>query len=153
METQNTLPEKLEVKRGGSAQYFIYLPGIMLVGLINTLFKIPPPYLYYSYMAIGVVLVMGMNTISTIVFTKKIIRATKEGIWTSKLNLVPWNQVKIIRLETTSTFNTGNMTSSTIKELIIETTDGRESGFWVGFLNIDPNQLYTTLNNYWQAYK
>lgn len=150
MEAEQNLPETIEVKRGGSAQYFIYLPIILLFGLINTVFKIPPPYLYYVFMAIGVVAVMSMNTLSAMVFTKVLIRATKEGIWTSKLNLVPWNGVKDIRIERTSTFNTGNMTSSVSIDLIIETTDGRESSFWGGFLNTDPTLLCASLNKFWR---
>ncbi len=153
MEAKQNLPETIEVKRGGSAQYFIYLPIIMLFGLINTVFKIPPPYLYYVFMVIGLVAVMSMNTLSAMVFTKVLIRATKEGIWTSKLNLVPWNQVEDIRIERTSTFNTGNMTSSVSIDLIIETTDGRESNFWGGFLNTDPTLLCASLNKFWRSFE
>jgi hypothetical protein len=153
MEAKQNLPETIEVKRGGSAQYFIYLPIILLFGLIITVFKIPPPYLYYVFMAIGLVAVMSMNTLSAMVFNKVIIRATKEGIWTSKLNLVTWNQVKDIRIERTSTFNTGNMTSSVSIDLIIETTDGRESNFWGGFLNTDPTLLCASLNKFWRSFE
>lgn len=137
------------VKRGGSAQYFIYMPIILLLFLISNVFKIPP----YVFIIIGVVAVMSMNSLSAMVFTKVIIRATKEGIWTSKLELVPWNQVKDIRIENTSSFNTGNMTSSTSIDLIIETIDGRESSFWGAFLNTDPTLLCSSLNTLWQTNK
>lgn len=153
MHTVQNIPETIEVQRGGSAQYFIYLPIILLFGLINTVFKIPPPYVYYVFMAIGVVAVMSMNTLSAMVFNKVIIRATKEGIWTNKLSQVPWNQVKDIRLEKTSTFNAGNMTSTTAIDLIIETMDGRESSFWGGFLNRDATQLCDSLNDFWKSHK
>ena len=153
MEAKQNLPETIEVKRGGLAQYFIYLPIIILFGLINTVFKIPPPYLYYVFMAIGVVALMSMNALSAMVFNKVIIRATKEGIWTRKLNLVPWNQVKDIRLQKTNTFNAGNMTGSTSIDLVIETTDGRESNFWGGFLNTDPNLLCASLNKFWRSFE
>ncbi len=153
MQTVQNIPEIIEVKRGGLAQYFIYIPFIILLGLINTIFKIPPPYLYYVFMVTGVVAVMSMNTLSSLVFTKVIIRVTKEGIWTDKLSLVPWNNLKDIRLEKTSTFNAGNMTSTSAVDLIIETMDGRESSFWGGFLNRDATQLCDSLNNFWKSHK
>jgi hypothetical protein len=153
MEAMQNLPEKIEVKRGGSAHYFIYLLILVLFGMVNTVFKIPPPYLYYVFMAIGVVAVLSMNKLTGAIFTKVIIRATKEGIWTSKLNLVPWSQIKDIRIEKASTFNTGNMTSSVSIDLIIETKDSRESNFWGGFLNTDPTLLSARLNKLWQTFK
>jgi hypothetical protein len=143
------MSNELIVKRGGSAHYFIYIAIIMLLFFLSNLFKIPP----YVFMIVGVVAVMSMNSLSAMVFTKVIIRATKEGIWTSKLDLVPWNQVKDIRIEKTSSFNTGNMTSSTSIDLIIETIDGRESSFWGAFLNTDPTLLCSSLNTLWKAHK
>lgn len=149
MEYDSNQIKTIEVKRGGSAHYFIYLPIIMLLFFISNILKIPP----YVFMIIGVAVVMSMNTLSAMVFSKVIIRATNEGIWTSKLKLVPWNQVKDIRIEKTSTFNTGNITSSTSIDLVIETLDGRESNFWGSFLNTDPTFLCSSLNNFWQANK
>lgn len=143
----------LIVKRGGSAHYFIYMAVLIVFGIVNSVLKIQPPYLYYVFILVGVSTVLSMNSLSAMVFTKVIIRATKEGIWTSKLHLVPWNQVKDIRIEKTSTFNTGNMTSSTSIDLIIETIDGRESSFWGAFLNTDPTLLCSSLNNLWMTHK
>lgn len=152
MEQTNALPEQLVVKRGGYAQYFIYLPIIMLLGLVNAVFKIPPPYLYYLYMAIGLVAVMGMNQLQALLFTKPVIIATKEGIWTRKLNLVAWSGVKDIRIEKTYTFS-GNTSGSVMLDLIIETTDNRESVFAGGFLNTDPTNLCALLNSYRKTYQ
>lgn len=151
MEALQKTPEKIEVKRGGSLQYFIFLSILILFGMMNTVIKIPPPYLYYVFMAMALIAVMSMNRLTETFFTKVIIRATNEGIWTSKLSLVPWNQIKDIRIEKTSTFNTGNMTSSVSIDLIIETNDGRESSFWGGFLNTDPTLLCSSLNKFWQT--
>lgn len=150
---QTQLSETLEVKRGGYAQYFIYLTILILLAAINSVLKIQPPYLYYMMLPIVLCAVLSMNTLTALVFSKVVIRASKEGIWTDKLNLVPWNQVKDIRIQKTSTFNTSNMSSSTMTELIIETTDERESVFWCEFFNADANLLCTSLNNYWQSYK
>ncbi len=150
MNTSAQQQEVIEVKRGGYAQYFIYIGLFTLLATINSLVNIPPPYLYYVLMAVAVVAVMSMNKLQAIVFTKVLIRANEEGIWTSKLNLVAWNNVKDVRLEKTnySTKSSGNIT-----ELIIETTDERKSVFWCEFLNTDSSLLYSSLNKYWLIYK
>ncbi len=150
MNTSAQQQEVIEVKHGGYAQYFIYIGLFTLLDAINSLVNIPPPYLYYVLMAVAVVAAMSMNKLQAIVLTKVLIRANEEGIWTSKLNLVAWNNVKDIRLEKTnySTKSSGNIT-----ELIIETSDERESVFWCEFLNTDANLLYSSLNKYWLAYK
>ncbi len=153
MDKPQNLPETIEVRRGGLAQYFIYMSVFLVFGLLNAVFNIPQPYLYYVFVAIAVLLVMNINTLSAKVFNQVIIRASKEGFWTRKLSLVPWNQIKNIRLDKTSTFNAGNMTSSTSIDLIIETTDSRESVFWGSFLDKDANQLCASLNNFWMAHQ
>lgn len=150
---QNTSTETLEVKRGGYAQYFIYLPLLLLFAVTNSLLKIPPPYLYYVYIAVVVLVVLNMNKLQKIVFIKPLIIANKHGLWTRKLNLVPWHLIKDIRIEKTSSFNTANMTANTSIDLIIETNDGYESSFWGGFLDQDPTMLCTSLKNYWQTYR
>ena len=150
---QTQLTETLEVKRGGYAQYFIYLAILIFLAGVNSVLKIEPPYLYYVMMAVVVCAVLSMNTLTALVFRKAVIRAGKEGVWTNKLNLVPWKEVKNIRVDRTSTFNTGNMTSSNMTELIIETTDERESVFWCEFLNTDAELLRSSLSNYWKANK
>ncbi len=153
MDAPQNLPEKIEVKRGGMAQYFIYFFLFMGLGLINAVVKIPPPYIYYVFLAFGVIAVMSMNKLTAMLFTKVVIKATPEGIWTSKLNLVPWKEIKDIRIERTSTFNAGNNTSSTSLDLVIETRDGRESSFWAAFLNTDAHQLCASLVDLWKAYR
>lgn len=153
MDAAQNLPEKIEVKRGGMAQYFLYLPFIALLGAINAGFKIPAPYSYFILIAFAVIAVMSVNRLSALVFTKVLIQATKEGIWTSSLGLVPWPEVKDIRIERTSTFNSGNNTTSTSLDLLIETNDGREASYWGNFLNADPHQLCTVLNDFWKVYR
>lgn len=155
MENQIDLPEKISVTYGGYAQYFIYLPVLILLGIINAVLKIPPPYLYYLYMGIGVVAVMSMNSLQAMVFTKIIIKADKDGIWTSKLNNVPWKEIKDIRLEKIIAFTASpaHQTNQVMTELVIQTKDGRKSVFWGRFLNTDPNLLCTSLNNFLKVYK
>ncbi len=153
MDAAQNLPEKIEVKRGGMAQYFLYLPFIVLLGIINAVFKIPAPYSYLVLAVFAIAAVMSINRLTALVFTKVLIRATKEGIWTNSLGLVPWNEVKDIRIERTTSFNSGNNTTSTSFDLVIEAKDGREAGFWGSFLNADPHQLCTSLNGFWRAYR
>ncbi len=140
----------IEVKRGGYAQYFIYMALLTLFATINSLITIPTPYLYYVLMAVVLVAVISMNKLQAIVFPKILIRADKEGIWTSKLNLVAWNNVKDIRLEKT---NYSTKSSGSITQLILESTDERKSVFWCEFLNTDSSLLYSSLNKYWLKYK
>ena len=111
--------------------------------------------MYYLYMGAGVVAVMSMNSLQAMVFTKIIIKADKDGIWTGKLHNVPWKEIKDIRLEKISTFavSPAHQTNQVFIELIIETMDGRKSVFWGKFLNADPNLLCNSLNNFLKIYK
>lgn len=148
---QTDLAGTIEVKRGGYAQYFIYMVIFILLAAINSVMKIQPPYLYYVMMAVVLVTVLSMNRLTAFVFSKVVLSAGKEGIWTGKMSLVPWKQVKDIRLERSTSYST--TTLGNITELIIETTDGRESAFWCEFLNTDAELLRSSLNNFWQANK
>ncbi len=150
MNTEYTLPEKIEVKPGGLAQYFIYLILIVVLGAVNAVVKIPAPYSYYVYLIAGVLVVMGMNSIQAIVFRKPVIVATKEGVWTRRLNQVKWSEIEKIRVEKTNRFSfVGNrLTQNTELDLVIETRDGRNATYWGAFLNADTEQLSATLNRY-----
>lgn len=154
MEPQIFNSEKLVVKRGGYAQYFIYLAIFITFGLINAILKIEPPVLYYVMMAVGVIAVMNMNYLQSKLFYKSVIVATKDGIWTSKLDFVAWDQIKDVRLEIINTYNfsSGHMIGNSLIELVIETKDERKSVFWANFLNMNYKQLHSILSDYWQAH-
>lgn len=154
MDTQQTLIEKIEVKRGGYAQYFIYLLLIMMLSMVNSVIKIPPPYLYYMYMVAGLVLVMGMNSIQEFVFRSPVLTATKEGLWVKRLGQLPWNEVKEIRVQKISRFGfVGDRVNvSTDTDLVIETNNGRGVTYWGAFLNTDTTELCAELNKYLHTY-
>jgi len=154
MNTEYTLPEKIEVKPGGLAQYFIYLVLIIMLGAVNSVVKIPAPYLYYVYIIAGVSVVLSMNSIQAFVFRRPVIVATKEGLWTKRLNHLKWNGIKKIRVEKTNRFSFvgDRLTQNTDIDLIIETRDGRDATYWGAFLNTDTEQLSASLNRYLQQY-
>ena len=154
MNTEYTLPEKIEVKPGGLAQYFIYLVLIIMLGAVNAVVKIPAPYMYYVYIVAGVSVVLSMNSIQAFVFRRPVIVATKEGLWTKRLNQLKWNEIKKIRVEKTNRFSFvgDRLTQNTDIDLIIETRDGRDATYWGAFLNTDTEQLSASLNRYLQQY-
>jgi hypothetical protein len=150
MNTEYSLPERIEVKPGGLAQYFIYLVLIIVLGSVNAVVKIPAPYVYYVYMIAGVSVVIGMNSIQGLVFRRPVIVATKEGLWTKRLKQLKWSEIKEIRTEKTNRFSFvgDRLTQNTDVDLIIETRDGRDVTYWGAFLNTDIEQLSATLNSY-----
>ncbi len=153
MEATNLI-EKTEVKRGGNAQYFIYMliifPFLIIIKMVN----IPSNYLFIVFLPVILVLVFYMNKLTALVYTKVIIRADEQGIWTKNLQLVPLQQVKEIRLDITNgLYNISNHQSHKWIDLVIETNDGRKAVFWASFLNTNPQLLCDNLNQYLTNYK
>ena len=67
---QTQLTETFEIKRGGYAQYFIYLAILILLAGVNSVLKIEPPYLYYVMIAVMAGAVLSMNKLTALVFSK-----------------------------------------------------------------------------------
>lgn len=148
------LAKKIEVKRGGNAQYFIYLILIFLFGLIQKIFNISGNYSYIFYIVLALITVLNINKLTTLVFSKVIISADELGVWTNNLQLVPWQKVKEVRLDITNgLYNVSNNRSHKWIDLVIETNEGRKAVFWGNFLNTNPEILCSDLNKYLTMHK
>ncbi len=142
----NQLPEKIEARRGGYAVAFIYVVLFAALGFIAKKVGIIHPYVYMGA-AIGAVL--GGYYLSPLIFKNPIISATKEGLWTAKLQQVPWAAVNDIRIEKTARF-TIKGPGNTDVQLIIETTDDQKDSFDVMYL--DTGEAFgQQLIRYWQS--
>lgn len=148
LEHTNSLPEKIEAKRGGYAVVFIYAGIFIVAAYIQTQLK---QTTYYLYMAIAIIALFGGYYLSPIVFNKAVISASKDGMWTRKLNLVSWNSIKDIRIEESTRFSAKGFGRIDI-DLIIETTNGSTDTFDVMYLNVDGVALSKELIKYWKAH-
>jgi hypothetical protein len=137
---QNTV----EVRRGGMVQYFLYLPLFIIFGWAATLLPMP---VVYRYMIVAVLSVGAGYYLQPYIFRKPVIVLYEDGIFTSRLGKILWNDIREIQLEKTSSFSTRGIGRTHFK-LVIETKQGRTNSYNGDYLNVDIQQFYALVNNY-----
>ncbi|MFN8236808.1 MAG: hypothetical protein U0T77_01440 [Chitinophagales bacterium] len=139
-------PDKIEARRGGYAVAFIVVALMLSAGFLAKKAGMDNPYLF---MAIAVFSMLGGYYLSPYIFSKPLISASHEGLWTRQLQQVPWSAIKDIRIEKTAIFSVKG-SGKTDVHLVIETTDHKSDRFNVQYLD-SGEEIGHQLIRLWQS--